>query len=175
MRTRGSCETHEEKRRKKFVGQRLGVTPKSWLTPKRWLLIWIFVTFFFIFLHESHMSLLWAWSFSNVFHHFWMRRRWSKYSTYDVQTSAVQSLAANLLTGIAVENWFFYNFLMFRNIQQITHICGTIVGNNNSNKTKISMKIWKEQCLFPWSHPVVKPEVARPRSLHRFPEKTRSV
>ena len=32
MRTRGSCKAHEEKRKKKFVGQRLGVTPKSWLT-----------------------------------------------------------------------------------------------------------------------------------------------
>ena len=32
----------EEKRRKQFVGQRLGVTPKSWLTPKCWLLIWNF-------------------------------------------------------------------------------------------------------------------------------------
>ena len=30
---------------KKFVGQWLGVTPKSWLTPKRWLLIWNFVVF----------------------------------------------------------------------------------------------------------------------------------
>ena len=43
MRTRGSRKTHKEQRRKKkkkFVGQRLGVTPKSWLTPKRWLLIW---------------------------------------------------------------------------------------------------------------------------------------
>ena len=43
-----SCtrEAHEEKQRKtkkKFVGQRLGVTPKSWLTPKRWLLIWNFL------------------------------------------------------------------------------------------------------------------------------------
>ena len=32
--TRGSCKTHEEKQRKKFVGQRLEVSPKSWLTPK---------------------------------------------------------------------------------------------------------------------------------------------
>ena len=31
--TRGTQEAFEEKRRKKFVGQRLGVTPKSWLTP----------------------------------------------------------------------------------------------------------------------------------------------
>ena len=47
-----SCtrEAHEEKRRKKFVGQRLGVTPKSWSTPKRWLLIWNFVTHFQVFL-----------------------------------------------------------------------------------------------------------------------------
>ena len=29
-------EAHEEKRRKKFVGQWLRVTPKSWLTPKGW-------------------------------------------------------------------------------------------------------------------------------------------
>ena len=36
MRTRGSCKAHEEKQRKKFVGQRLRVTPKSWL------LIWNF-------------------------------------------------------------------------------------------------------------------------------------
>ena len=33
-------------RRKKFVGQRLGVTPNRWLTPKRWLLIWNFVDVF---------------------------------------------------------------------------------------------------------------------------------
>ena len=42
-------KAHKEKRRKtkkKFVGQRLGVTPKSWLTPKRWLLIWNFVSSF---------------------------------------------------------------------------------------------------------------------------------
>ena len=45
MHTRNSRKAHKEKRRKIFVGQRLGVTPKSksWLTPKRWLLIWIFV------------------------------------------------------------------------------------------------------------------------------------
>ena len=42
MRTRGSCKAHEEKWGKKFVGQQLGVTPKSWLAPKSWLLIWIF-------------------------------------------------------------------------------------------------------------------------------------
>ena len=42
MRKRGSRKAREEKRKKKFVGQRLGVTPKSWLTPKRWLLIWNF-------------------------------------------------------------------------------------------------------------------------------------
>ena len=36
MHTRGSCKDHEEKRRKKFVGQPLGMTPKSWLTPKSW-------------------------------------------------------------------------------------------------------------------------------------------
>ena len=40
MPMRGSCKAHEEKQRKKFVGQQLGVTPRSWLTPKRWLLIW---------------------------------------------------------------------------------------------------------------------------------------
>ena len=45
MLTRGSCKAHGEKWRKKFVGQRLGVTLKSWLTPKRWLLIWNFVVF----------------------------------------------------------------------------------------------------------------------------------
>ena len=32
MRARGTREAYKEKRRKKFVGQRLGVTPKSWLT-----------------------------------------------------------------------------------------------------------------------------------------------
>ena len=32
-------KAYKEKRRKKFVGQRLGVTPKSWL------LIWNFVVF----------------------------------------------------------------------------------------------------------------------------------
>ena len=38
---------HEEKRRKtkkNFVGQRLGVTPKSWSTPNSWLLIWNLTT-----------------------------------------------------------------------------------------------------------------------------------
>ena len=45
MRTRGSCETHEEKQRKKFVDQQLGVTPKSCLTPKGWFLSWNFVLF----------------------------------------------------------------------------------------------------------------------------------
>ena len=37
---------HEEKRRKKFVGQGLGVTPKSWLTPKSWM-------FFIVFDHAN--------------------------------------------------------------------------------------------------------------------------
>ena len=39
-----SCtwEAYEGKWRKKFVGQWLGVTLKSWLTPKSWLLIWNF-------------------------------------------------------------------------------------------------------------------------------------
>ena len=42
-----SCtwEAHVVKLRKKFVGQRMGVTPKSWFTPKSWLLIWNFVVF----------------------------------------------------------------------------------------------------------------------------------
>ena len=43
----GSCR----KTKKKFVGQRLGVTPESWLTPKRWLLIWNFV-FLIVLLQE---------------------------------------------------------------------------------------------------------------------------
>ena len=43
MQTRGSRKVHEEKGRKKFVGQQLGLTPKSWLTPKSSLLIWFFV------------------------------------------------------------------------------------------------------------------------------------
>ena len=34
MHTRGLQEAYEQKRGKNFVGQRLGVTPKSWLTPK---------------------------------------------------------------------------------------------------------------------------------------------
>ena len=38
MHTRGSCKGHERKRRKKIVGQRFGVTPRSWLSPKSWLL-----------------------------------------------------------------------------------------------------------------------------------------
>ena len=45
---REACKAHEEKQRKtkkKFVGQRLGVTPKSCLTHKHWLLIWKFVVF----------------------------------------------------------------------------------------------------------------------------------
>ena len=49
MHTRGSGKAHEEKRRNKFVGQRLGVTPKSWLTPKRWLLIWSLLFFVGVF------------------------------------------------------------------------------------------------------------------------------
>ena len=53
MRTRGSCETHEEKRRKKFVGQPMGVTPKSWWKPKDWLLIWNFVLFLIVFDHAN--------------------------------------------------------------------------------------------------------------------------
>ena len=57
MRMRGSRKAHEEERRKtkkKFVSQRLGVTPKSWLTPKRWLLIWNFVVFCsFFYMHLS--------------------------------------------------------------------------------------------------------------------------
>ena len=57
MRTRGSCKAREEKWREKFVGQKLGVTPKSWLTPKRWLLIWNFVKLFSSFFF---MSLRWA-------------------------------------------------------------------------------------------------------------------
>ena len=46
---RGSCKTHEEKWRKKFVGQRLGVTPKSWL------LIWNFVVFCSFFYMNAHV------------------------------------------------------------------------------------------------------------------------
>ena len=42
MCTRGLCKALEEK---KFVGQRLGVTPKNWLAPKSWLLILNFVVF----------------------------------------------------------------------------------------------------------------------------------
>ena len=42
-----SCvrEAYEEKLGKFFVGQRLVVTPKSCLTPKSWMLIWISVVF----------------------------------------------------------------------------------------------------------------------------------
>ena len=35
---------HKEKRKKSFVGQQLGVTPKSWSTPNSWLLIWNLTT-----------------------------------------------------------------------------------------------------------------------------------
>ena len=56
-RTWGSCKAREEKRRKKFVGHRLGVTLKSWLTPKRWSLIWNFVVFCLFFC----MSISCAW------------------------------------------------------------------------------------------------------------------
>ena len=48
---RGTQEAYREKRSKKFVGQRLRLTPKSWLTPKGWLLIWnlvVFCTFFYM-------------------------------------------------------------------------------------------------------------------------------
>ena len=55
LRTRGSCKAPEEKWRRKFVGQWLRVTPKSWLTPKRWLLIWFFCCFWLY----SYMSLSW--------------------------------------------------------------------------------------------------------------------
>ena len=46
-----------EKKDKKFVGWLLGVTPKSWLTPKRWLLILNSVVFHH-FSNESYVSLL---------------------------------------------------------------------------------------------------------------------
>ena len=52
--------THERLRkgswRKKFVGQPLGVTPKSWFTPNRWLLIWNFVVFVLFSTWASHVQ-----------------------------------------------------------------------------------------------------------------------
>ena len=54
MHTRGSREAYEEKQRKQFVGQRLGVTPNRWLTPKHWLLIWNFVVFcYYVWIHQK--------------------------------------------------------------------------------------------------------------------------
>ena len=49
---------NKEKRSKKFVGQRLGVTPNSWLTPKHWLLIWNFVVFCYRLAYLCHQCLL---------------------------------------------------------------------------------------------------------------------
>ena len=62
MRMRGSCKAHEEKGRKKFVGQRLGVTPKSWL------LIWSFVVFWLFF----YMTFSSSWTKIPYNHDFWM-------------------------------------------------------------------------------------------------------
>ena len=58
MHTRDSCKAHEEKQRKKFVGQQLWVTLKTWLSPKSWLVIWNFVFFWMFF----YMSISCAWS-----------------------------------------------------------------------------------------------------------------
>ena len=68
-----SCaqEAHEEKRKKKFGGQQFGATPKSWLTPKRWLLIWNCVVFV-VFCAFFYMHLLCArwYSLKNFITHF---------------------------------------------------------------------------------------------------------
>ena len=73
MRTRGSCKTHEEKRRKKFVGQPLGVTLKSSLTPKSWLLIWKIVVLI-LFLHNPLMCVkpIFIYLKKVLFNDFWM-------------------------------------------------------------------------------------------------------
>ena len=49
MHRRSSRKAHEEKQRKKFVGQSLGVTPKSWLTPKRMMKKVLFSSFSNVF------------------------------------------------------------------------------------------------------------------------------
>ena len=56
MRTRGTRDAYKEKRRKKFIGQWLGVPPKSWLTPKRWLLICNFVVFVLFSTWTAHLN-----------------------------------------------------------------------------------------------------------------------
>ena len=73
VRTRGSCKTNEEKRRKKFVGQRLGVTLKSPLTPKSWLLIWKIVVLI-LFLHNPRMWVkpIFIYLKKVLFNDFWM-------------------------------------------------------------------------------------------------------
>ena len=53
---RGTREVYEEKQRKKFVGQRLGVTLKSWLTPKSWSLIWNFVVIVLFSTWTTHVN-----------------------------------------------------------------------------------------------------------------------
>ena len=103
----------KKKQRKKFVGQQLGVTPKSWLAPKSWLLIWNCVGFNSFF----YMSLTWAsrlcdekdtfsW-FSNVFHCFWpcecMRKHgfagWNTQQVIPMQTNILQLLLISKFQG----------------------------------------------------------------------------
>ena len=76
MHTRGSCKAHEEKQWKKFVGQRLGVTTKSWLTPKSWLLIWN--------LHEPYMVF---YCFQPLWTHAPACICWPKYTTLSLSLS----------------------------------------------------------------------------------------
>ena len=73
-------EAHEEKWKKKFVCQRLGVTPKSWLTNK------LFFSFFFV-------SLSCGWCKRYFFTHFRACVRWSKYTTSNgsvIQRAVIQ-------------------------------------------------------------------------------------
>ena len=63
MPTRGSCETHEEKRRKKFVGQQLVVTPKGWLLVGNFVVFVLFSTW----VTHVHVQMF---SEKHIFHHF---------------------------------------------------------------------------------------------------------
>ena len=127
MRTRGLREAYEQKRRKKFVGQRLGVTPKSWLTPKRWLLIWNFV----VFCSFSYMRFSCAWYFWKTLLRFslWalreplmrMMKKVLFYSFSSVFDRSMRSLAE--IHNMGSPNWkcnfFFAPFSLIKVIAQM--------------------------------------------------------
>ena len=103
MRTRGSCKASEEKWRKKFVGQQLGVTPRSWLTPKRWLLIWYFLRFSSCISHEPlvrMMERVLFSSFFNIFHSFQPCECMRKHAFPGQNTQQFGSILKLVLTGL---------------------------------------------------------------------------